>query len=171
METTKKAMNSLAKHADLFLLLFALLSFVLLIIFKTDYYLHIFSPRFGTKLGIAVAVASAILVEGVRFSLLVASASDAINKNSKGLWLGIVASILITIYDLTICIEIGNVWGSYVHSHILQVFVVLGLLLEIRLVLMVVNKDSMGNGNHQQNQQPVKTHTYFRNMNQHNQVP
>lgn len=150
METTKKTMNALAIQADLFLLIFAVLSFVLLIIFKSDYYSHIFNSRFGLKVGLGVGIATAFLTEGVRFSLLVASAADAINGNKKGLILGIIASILITIYDLFICVEVGLVWGSVVHSHILQTFVILGLLLEVRLVLMVNKGGNVGNGqNHQ----------------------
>lgn len=161
METTKKTMNLLSVHADLFLLFFAVLSFVLLIIFKTDYYLHIFNPRLGQKIGLGVAISTALLVEGVRFSLLVASAADAINKNKKGLWLGIIASILITTYDMFICNEVGLVWGSAVHAHILQTFVILGLLLEFRLVLMVVNSgQDLGNGQNQNSTQNQKQHIF-----------
>lgn len=119
-------------------------------VFKTDYYLHIFSPRLGYKFGISVAVATAFLIEGARFSLLVASASDTINGNTKGLWLGIIASIVVTIYDIVICVELGNVWGSVVHTHIFQVMVVLGLMIEIRLCLMVspTHSSTPQNGQH-----------------------
>lgn len=134
-------MVSLTKRADISLLFFALLSFLILGTFKFEYYNHIFIVNFYDWLAITMAVAVAVLIEGTRFSLLLASAQDARTGNTKGFVLGLLGSSGLLIYDFILCSSIGEHWengaGGTVYTGILRFIVLLGALLEIRLCLLM----------------------------------
>jgi len=139
MKNTKIIMTTITRHSDLTLLFFAVLSFIILGIFKTDYYSTLYSVRFNPKFTIILGAAIAVLVEGTRFALMTSSAEDAKNKNWGAFWLGLAASIGILAYDVNLCYSIGQHWSkeNLVYVDILQFIAILGGVLEFRICLLM----------------------------------
>ena len=143
MEYTKNFMTVLSKNASLFILIFALLSFGALTVFKIDYYHNLFLGRFGEWTALSMGCLVAIIIEGVRFSLMISSAEDKRTKNTMGFWLGLISSLCMLGYEVYICGEVGAYWSQVaevetsVYTNLLTFLAVLGMGLELRLCLLV----------------------------------
>jgi hypothetical protein len=140
--TVQSAMQMVAKYSLGTLLILATASFFSLTIFKTDYYLQLFDSRWGTKahwLAWLMAIGVSVITEAIRLGLLVASARDFSLRNFIGGWLGLVGSIALTFYDWQIADTVARIWqvDSVSVSNIFRFLVVVGLLIELRLILML----------------------------------
>ncbi len=139
MNNSKSIMTSLSKSASLVLLAFSILSFLCLVVFKTDYYAEIFNKRFNMSFCWVLGAVIASLVEGIRFAFLLSSAEDARTKNRKGFFIGLFASIGLCAYELYVCGVVGSHWSkeTNIYTHILQFLAVIGIVIELRLVLLL----------------------------------
>ena len=137
-------MNQLSSKASLFLLISSIGSFLVLIVFKAEYYHTIFLLRFYDSLAWVVGGSIAFLVEFVRFSLMISSAYDAKRSKWLGFMLGLGGSIALVVYEFYLCGEVGAIWDkeSLVYTNILKFLVSVGLLLELRLCLLISGKSS-----------------------------
>lgn len=140
MESTKNLMYHITKHASLFLLLFAALTFISLMVFKIEFWLIAFNVKFPAALAWAMAVGIAIIVEGTRFSLMVSSAEDIAKGHKTNFWLGMLGSIALLIYEVFyMASEIGTTWSDTddTYTNLFKFLAVLGMLLELRLCLLM----------------------------------
>jgi hypothetical protein len=130
--------GEITKGAPLALLVCAVLTFAAVGIFVFDYYQSLFLPRFGSSGAAAMAGLIAGVQELVRFSLLVASIRDfSENRRGNG-WLGLLGSVALVGHDLHTAGEVARLWNietSNQYANILTYLVLVGLLLEIRLIL------------------------------------
>lgn len=106
-------------------------------VFKADYYHIQLSDRWIWWLAYPAAIIYAFFVEGVRASLMLASANDASNKNWGRFVLGFLGSIGMIVYDIYISLGIGQMWGQSVFTGMMIFLVVCGGLLEIRLCMLI----------------------------------
>lgn len=136
-------MRQIAQATPLMLLILGLLSFVATGIFSVDYYRELLDPRFGTSAG-AMAILLAVIQEAVRFGLLLASVRDFTDSKPFNGWLGLLGSVFMVVHDIGVMKKIGNMWdpsdpAPYVSMLIF--LVVIGLLLEVRMILTVAGKE------------------------------
>lgn len=134
--------TELAKIAPFALIICALLSFLAVGIFSTDYYQHLFEKRFGGS-AFAMAVMVASIQEAVRFGLLITSLHDFRSDNLARGWIGLLASIWLVWHDISISYQLANLWDPTKpkqYSSILIFLIVIGLVLELRLVLSITGK-------------------------------
>lgn len=145
-KVTKKSeldavLDSLSSAAPLISFVVALAAFVLVGVFKSDYYAGIFGarwPSFALPAGIAIAV----VTEAARAVLLLMTFADFRRGNARGGWLGLTLSIGLVIYDSTSAGAISSLWtGSHVGqvgriiADLVVFLVVLSFGIEFRLVL------------------------------------
>lgn len=142
--TTKNFMNEISKQASLFLLVFALLSFVCLVVFKSDYYHSMFLKRFPDSISWTMAICIAVIVEGIRFSFMLSSAEDVRTGNRKGFVIGLIASLALLGYELYICKTVGEYWNpyDYIYVNILRFLAISGMVIELRLCLLISGKEA-----------------------------
>jgi hypothetical protein len=132
-----KIMGEISKFAPFALLICALFSFVAVSIFTVDYYEHLFLKRFSENAKF-MAIVVAVIQEAVRFGLLVTSIKDFSDKKPFNGWLGLVGSIILVAHDISIAKDISSLWSPEnpsPYSGILIFLILIGLLLEIRLIL------------------------------------
>lgn len=139
MENTKKLMESISKHASIILLCFALLSFSILIVIKAEYYFTSYSIRFDNNFAWVIGIAMAIVVEGVRFALMLSSAEDIRMGKKWSFFLGLSASIGLLAYEWGVCQKIGAYWSTddAIFTNSFRLLALLGMVLELRLCLLV----------------------------------
>lgn len=131
--------REISKIAPFALIACALLSFIAVGIFSVDYYEHLFLKRF-TNSAFAMAVMVASIQEAVRFGLLISSVRDFSEKNAVRGWLGLIASAWLVFHDIAISKELAMVWNPEnptPYTGILVFLIVIGLVLELRLILTV----------------------------------
>lgn len=141
-------MREISKYAPTALLVFALLSFISISIFSIDYYEELFKSRFeGSAKAMAILVS--VIQEAVRFGLLIASVRDFTNGKKTNGFLGILASIGLVIHDINLSDKIAAMWAlktpdisADAYSSIFVFLIVIGLVLELRLILTVNGKKS-----------------------------
>jgi len=138
---TTSIMLEISKAAPLALLVFAFLSFFAIGIFAIDYYDSLFSSRFG-RLSKPMAVLIAVIQEAVRFGLLVTSIRDFSDKRKLNGWIGMVGSIGLVLHDISLSNSIAQLWDAdnpLPYSSLFMFLILIGLLLEFRLILTVSN--------------------------------
>lgn len=138
MET--KIMAESAKYAPLILTILAFGTFAGVGIFLTDYYSEILNPRFG-KSAFYLAVFLALIHEATRFALLISSMRDFSDNRSLNGWLGIVGSVGLVAHDLKTAAKIGSLYGSDTFAGLITFLVLIGLLLEFRLILTIERRN------------------------------
>jgi len=134
-----RVMVEFSKIAPFALILCALLSFIAVGVFCVDYYEALFNERFK-EYSTSMAVMVAIIQELVRFGLLIASIRDFSDKKPFNGWLGLLGSIGLVFHDISICKDVALIWSPEnpsLYSDIFIFLILIGLLLEIRLVLTV----------------------------------
>ncbi|WP_282782793.1 hypothetical protein [Phaeodactylibacter xiamenensis] len=143
-------MNKISEYAPFALLIMAIGTFVIIGIFRTDYYSHLFEVRFEPWAAMAMAVFAAFIEEGVRLALRISSIRDfSDNKKGNG-WLGLIASVALVWHEITTATHVAELWaGSQiadvsVYKGWFVFFILVGLILEIRLILTSQNT-SLGN--------------------------
>jgi len=124
------------------LVVLALLSFIAIGIFSVDYYDELLKVRFnGAAFGMAILLAT--IQEAVRFGLLVTSIRDfSIGSKAIG-WLGLLGSLGLVFHDIYLAYDIANMWSAsnpQPYSGIFLFLILIGLLLEIRLILTLGKK-------------------------------
>lgn len=133
------AMHQMSKFAPIALVVCAILSFACVGIFSVDYYEELFSVRFKTNAR-ELAILVSVIQELVRFGLLVSSMSDfSEGKNLNG-WLGLIGSLFLVWHDVNIASKLALMWDASnpeAYTGVLQFLIFIGLLLEIRLVMML----------------------------------
>ena len=149
-------MRKAADVAPLALLVMAIGCFLIVGIFRTDYYHHAFETRFPDWGAWCLAVFAAVIEEGTRLSLLVASMRDFTDNRKGNGWLGLVGSVALVIWEIHTAAEIASLWAlgkaadQGVYLGFLVFMVLLAFLLEIRLILTM--KDGhLGNEKARQN--------------------
>lgn len=134
-------MNELSKLAPFALIGCAILSFTAVGFFCVDYYESLFLKRLPDSAFI-LAVLVALIQELVRFALLIASIRDFSDKKPFNGWLGLFGSLALVGHDISIAKDVALLWSANapkVYSSIFIFLILIGLLLEIRLVLTVKN--------------------------------
>ena len=134
--TTNGIMEKISQYAPFSILLFAILSFIAIGVFKVDFYTEKFGTRFENAM--AMAIVMAVISEGVRAALLITSSRDFINGEKTNGWLGLLASVGIVIYEWNVAGNIATVWSAEapeLYKGIFLFLIVVGLVLELRLVL------------------------------------
>lgn len=139
MESTTKIMESITSKASFFLLSFAIMSFLILIVFKADYYHAAFQVKFMDAVAWTMGCIIAFFIEGVRFSLMLSSAEDARLKRWFSFTIGTIASLSLLGYELYLCQKVGTYWSvtDTVYINILRFVAVMGMVLELRLCLLM----------------------------------
>ena len=134
-------MLEISKAAPLALLVFAFLSFFAIGVFAIDYYESLFTSRFG-RLARPMAILIAIIQEAVRFGLLITSIRDFADDKKFNGWIGLVGSVGLVVHDISLCNNIAKMWNEsnpLPYSSLFMFLILIGLLLEFRLVLTVGN--------------------------------
>lgn len=137
--TITDVMRGLSKIAPVALVVCALLSFVAVAIFSVSYYETLLIPHLPS-VGRGMAILIAAIQEFVRFALLVSSVRDFSEGKQFNGWLGLVGSGLIVWHDMSLAYSIATSWSAENPSAYTAIFyflILIGLLLEIRLILTV----------------------------------
>lgn len=134
-------MQGLSNAAPLISFVIACLAFVLVGVFKSDYYAGVLVERWAAWAkftGIAIAV----VTEGARAVLLLLTFADFRKRNFRGGWLGLVLSIGLVFYDCSGAGAVSSIWtGEHagqvgiIIRDVLVFLVVLSFGIEFRLVL------------------------------------
>lgn len=158
-----KIMREISKFAPFALLICALCSFVAMSIFTVDYYEHLLRERFTDNAKL-MAILVAVIQEAVRFGLLVTSIRDFSDKKPFNGWLGLIGSIVLVAHDISLAEDIASLWSPenpLPYSGMLVFLILLGLLLEVRLILTLSGstkvKAGSGKKSAGQNGKSVKT--------------
>lgn len=133
--TVNDIMQKAGGGAPFALLAFATLTFVFVGIFSGVYMHSEFQGKFSVSSSVAMAAFAAALVEGIRFSLLISSFRDFSDSKPLNGWIGLVASLGLVFFDIQHASSIAEFWGSPFVGHLFRWVVVLGFVLELRLIL------------------------------------
>ena len=134
-------MLKVAAWSPFILTVLAFATFLGVGIFFVDYYQTVLEFRFGGA-SLAFGIFLAIIHEAVRFALLVSSIRDFGENHKANAWLGLVGSIALVWHDISVAGDLSamyaNAGGSGgTFSGLLTFLILLGLLLEIRLILTI----------------------------------
>ena len=134
-------MLTVAAWAPFVLTVLAFGTFLGVGIFFVDYYQQVLSFRFGSN-AVAFAIFLAVIHEAVRFALLVSSLRDFGDKKPLNAWLGLVGSIGLVWHDIAVSKSLSAMYAtqgadSNTFAGLLSFLILLGLLLEIRLILTI----------------------------------
>lgn len=133
----QRIMDEIAKNVPLILTILAFGTFIATGIFITDYYTEILSARFaGSAFYFALFIA--LIHEITRFGLLISSIRDFSENRRLNAWLGFIGSIALVAYDIKTANQIAVLYGDReTFSGLITFLVLIGLLLEFRLILTV----------------------------------
>jgi len=139
--------EAFTKIAPALLLTIAGLTFIGVGIFHTNFYTAVFLSRFGDVGSLAFAVFLALIHELTRFALVISSVRDFTDKKSGAGWVGLIGSIALVAYDIKISGSVAQLWandafGAAIYSSTIVFLILLGLLLEVRLVLTMVRRNT-----------------------------
>ena len=132
--------NQFTVYAPALLLGIAGLTFLGVGIFQANFYSSVFLTRFGEVGSLMFAIFLALVHELTRFALVVSSVRDFSDKKAGSGWLGLLGSLALVAYDIKISSSVALVWvndsfDANVYSSTIIFLILLGLLLEVRLVL------------------------------------
>lgn len=142
----EKTLENISKITPVIIFFSAAIAFVLLTMFKADYYEGVISQRWVK--GVAfTAILIAAVTEITRFTLLILTFADFRKGNNSGGWFGLVISLLLVYYDVTSAGAISMLWTGELQANIgsiirdLIIFLsVLAFGLEFRLILSEKSK-------------------------------
>jgi hypothetical protein len=137
----EKTLDNISKITPVIIFISAAITFIILTMFKADYYEGVISHRWVK--GVAfTAILIASVTEITRFTLLILTFADFHNKNIKGGWFGLIISLALVYYDVTSAGAIATLWTGELQANIgnvikdLIIFLsVLAFSLEFRLIL------------------------------------
>ena len=142
MTTTNLAnlVEQFTRIAPALLLTIAALTFFGVATFHTNFYTDVFLSRFGYVGSLSFAIFLAVVHELTRFALLVSSVRDFTSKRLGAGWLGLLGSLALVAYDIKISSSVAALWANEsfdagIYSSTIIFLIMLGLLLEVRLVL------------------------------------
>lgn len=136
----ERQLNWLEENGPMVLLVFAVMAFCAVWVFKYDFYHSLLNSRFNGWYLAALGVLIATITQGARFALLVATVSDFGTGNKRGGWLGLIGSIAFVAYEIYEAQYIAAMYGNAAHVKVLIVFIVLvSLGLEFRIVLSLLD--------------------------------
>lgn len=144
-----RIMQRVSDYAPTALLIMAVGTFMIVGTFRTDYYHHIFDTRFPDWGAWAMAIFAATIEEGVRLALLVSSIRDFSDNRKGNGWLGLIGSVGLVVYEVGTAQHVAGLWADggqaaqSIYHHFIVFMIVLGLLLELRLIL-TTNGTSLG---------------------------
>jgi hypothetical protein len=124
--------------APMGLLVTAAMSFILVGFLMSFFYMDIFVTRFPNQNWI-LGIAAAIVQEGTRFFLLATTVRDFSRIRRVEGVIGVVGSLLLVLHDCRIALSLEQIWGKGFFEMTLF-FVLIGLLIELRLVLTIYKK-------------------------------
>ena len=134
-------MQGLSNAAPLISFCIACLAFVLVGVFKADYYSGVLVERWASWAKFT-GIAIALVTEGARAVLLLLTFADFRKRNFRGGWLGLVLSVGLVFYDCSGAGAVSAIWtGEHVGQagniirDVLVFLVVLSFGIEFRLVL------------------------------------
>lgn len=134
-------LDTLSHAAPLISFVVAIAAFILVAVFKSDYYSGVFANRWPS-FALAAGIAIAAITESARAVLLLMTFADFRKGNSRGGWLGLLLSIALLVYDATSAGAVSSLWtGSHtgkvgaIVADLLVFLVVLSFGIEFRLVL------------------------------------
>lgn len=99
-----------AQAAPLIVLGTAFLAFIMLIIFKSEFYTHILETRWNRFPAVAGGAAVACITEFARMALLLMTFADFRNQKVGAGLTGLILSIGLVVYDMTSSSPISNLW-------------------------------------------------------------
>lgn len=147
----EKIMLQISAAAPFALTLLAFATFLSVGIFFVDYYSAVLAFRFGAG-AFYFAIFLALIQELTRFALLVSSVRDFGEKRSLNAWLGFIGSIALVYHDVKTANSIAAMYAaqqgaetSATFSGLLIFLVLVGLLLELRLILTIEKKPRLVN--------------------------
>lgn len=137
--------DQFTRFAPALLLGIAGLTFLGVGIFHANFYTSVFLSRFGEVGSLAFAIFLAIVHELTRFALVVSSVRDFSDGRTGSGWLGLLGSVALVAYDIKMSGSVSMLWANDsfdagIYSGTIIFLILLGLLLEVRLVLTLVKK-------------------------------
>lgn len=138
MDTTK-IMKTIAAYAPMALLCMAAMTFIGTAAFQYDFYLEAFEKRLLGWAWVAAAFV-AITHQLIRFALLISSARNFYSGQRVNGALGMMASLGVMWYDLKLAAWMEEAWASPVIYSTMLFLVIMGFILEIRLILSAEDK-------------------------------
>jgi hypothetical protein len=143
----EKTLDNISKVTPVIIFISASITFMLLTMFKADYYHGVIAQRWTRGVGFT-ALLIASVTEITRFTLLILTYADFKKGNHRGGWLGLVISLSLVWYDITSASAVSLLWTGEITENIgtivkdLIIFLsVLAFGLEFRLILSESNKD------------------------------
>jgi hypothetical protein len=156
-------MGVLSASAPVITFAVACMAFVLVGIFKADYYEGVLLARWDSWAK-AAGIAIAAVTELARATLLLLTFADFRQRNFRGGWLGLFLSLGLVFYDCSGAGAVSSLWTNEHGAHLgaiirdLIVFlVVLSFGLEFRLVLSKSKADAQEESDTAKNALPVAT--------------
>lgn len=139
MNNPEVFMNRVADLTPAILTALAFTTFGVVGIFFTDYYTELFAPRFGGA-SFYMGVTLALIQEATRFGLLISSMRDFSEGKATNAYLGLIGSVGLVYHDVKTSGAVAAMYATSaspapVFSGLITFLVLLGLLLEIRLIL------------------------------------
>jgi hypothetical protein len=135
---TKNLMFQISKHASPMLLVLAIASFGVLVVFKTEYWHEHLLLHFNDGFAWALGAIIPLIVEGMRFGLLLASTEDKRTKNTSSLVLGYIGSLGLFVYEIFfVCPTLGKYWSnSPIYTDMFIFMACMGMIVELRLIFL-----------------------------------
>lgn len=135
-------MDKIADAAPFIAFIVACLAFIIIILFKTDYYSEVFSQRWNYWAALGVGFFAALAAEASRAILLLLTFRDFRNRNMWGGFLGLILSFALVGYDIFSAGPVSSIWtGAHsgqvgtIITDVVVFLVALSAGLELRLAL------------------------------------
>lgn len=150
--TTKSLIFKISKFASIILLILAIASFGVLIVFKTEYWHEHLLLHFNDGFAWSIGAIIPLIVEGMRFALLMASTQDIKNRSAGTFILGLIGSFGLFIYEIFYaCPTLGAYWdNSHIYTDMFILMACMGMIVELRLVLLAKGEIKQSDKNKQQ---------------------
>lgn len=134
----KQFLQFIADYTPAILTGLAFATFAAVGIFFVEYYTNAFVPRFqGGAFYLAVFIT--VIQELTRFGLLISSIKDFSGGKTTNAYLGLIGSIMLVYHDVKTAGALTPLYPALDISGLLTFLILLGLLLEIRLILTIKN--------------------------------